>query len=162
MSSSTSDPRVARLSKYFNEVLSGKRVLGSSRDGKLFLEALCTQNDHASCIYRVQRSKAGLSSLQASMRFDTSSTFINQNALELLRYLQDPSLKTIDSGSVLGQILLSMVSTSSLCVGLSSGFVRPDTDQLYIQLQYSHILSIGKFNKIEPSIFREFYGNTKH
>ncbi len=133
MSASTSDPRVARLSRFFNEVLQGKRTLGSSRDGKLFLEALCAQPDRASCIYRVQKSKSGLSSLQASMRFDTSSTFINQNALELLRYLQDPSLKTIDSGSVLGQVLLSMVSASSLCIGFSSGFVKAATDKPCIQ-----------------------------
>ncbi|EKD17579.1 NFX1-type zinc finger-containing protein 1 [Drepanopeziza brunnea f. sp. 'multigermtubi' MB_m1] len=107
--SDQSDPRIIRLSKFFNDVLYGRRALNSSRDGKLFLEALCVQADPAVCAHKLLSSPSGVKSLQASMRFDTSPAFLNDHALPLLLYLQDPSLKAIDSGSVLSKLLLSIV-----------------------------------------------------
>jgi hypothetical protein len=109
MSSSTDDVRVTRLSAFFNQVLHGQRNLSTARDGKLFIEALCVQPDPANCAHKLLTSPSGLSVLQASVRFDTSVTFLNEHAVPLLRYLQAPSLKAISSGSVLATLLLSMV-----------------------------------------------------
>ncbi len=84
------DRRIPILSTFFNQVIHGHRTLPTSRNGKLFLEALCAQS-----------TPSGLSSLQASVRFDLSVTFLNNHAAPLLRYLQSPDIKSIGSGSVL-------------------------------------------------------------
>jgi hypothetical protein len=109
MSSSTNDHRVTQLSAFFNKVLHGHRALSTARDGKLFLEALCVQPDPADCAHKLLTSPSGLSALQASVRFDTSVIFLNEHAVPLLQYLQTPSLKSISSGTVLTELLLSMV-----------------------------------------------------
>lgn len=108
-SSTPGNARTVKLSEFFNKVIRGQRALSTARDGKLFIEALCVQADPAACAHKLLSSQSGLLALQASVRFDTSSSFINENALILLRYLQSPSLKVIDSGSILNQLLLSMV-----------------------------------------------------
>src|SRR5690349_19087304 len=108
-SSSTDDPRAARLSTFFNSVIQGKRTLSTPRDGKLFVEAVCVQPDPATCAHKLISSASGLSTLQASVRFDTSDAFLNEHATSLLLYLQTPSLESIGSGSVLAQLLVSMV-----------------------------------------------------
>ncbi|KAF3484283.1 NFX1-type zinc finger-containing protein 1 [Arthroderma uncinatum] len=108
----SSDPdndRTARLSAFLNKVVHGQRMLSTARDGKLFIEALCAQADPAACAHKLLSSHSGLPALQESVRFDTSPSFLNENAVTLLQYLQSPSLKMIDSGSVLNQLLLSMV-----------------------------------------------------
>jgi hypothetical protein len=109
MASSADDPRISRLSKLFNEVVCGRKTLDSSRSGKLFIEAICAREDRAACIHRLLSNQPGLVALQACVRFDTSPSFINENAIVLLQYLQLPSLETIDSGLALGKILLSIV-----------------------------------------------------
>lgn len=105
----SSDPRVIRLSKFFNDVLCDRRNLTTSRDGKLFLESLTIQADPALCAHKILSSPSGTKALQASMRFDTSPAFLNDHAPSLLLYLQAPSLKAIDSGSVLSKLLVSIV-----------------------------------------------------
>jgi len=118
----SSDDRVTRLSKLFHKVLYDQRALSTARDGKLFIEALCVQTDPAACAHKLITSPSGLSALQASVRFDTSITFLNENAAPLLRYLQSPSLKAISSGSILAQLLLSMVEPPFFWDALASSF----------------------------------------
>jgi hypothetical protein len=122
MTSSSDDPRVTRLSAFFNKVLYGQRTLSTARDGKLFIEAMCVQADPATCAHKLLSSTSGLSALQASVRFDTSVTFLNEDAVLLLRYLQTPSLKAIGSGSVLVQLLLSMVEPPFFWEALTKSF----------------------------------------
>jgi hypothetical protein len=106
---SLEDPRVTKLTKFWKDVLCGQRALNSSRDGGLFLEALKTQRDPATCVFSILSSPKGLTALQAAMRFDTSLSFLNSHASSLLTYLQSPTLKNIDSGSVIAQIVLKVV-----------------------------------------------------
>lgn len=47
--------------------------------------------------------------IQSSVRLNISASFINEHAARLLQYLQDPSLKCIDSGAILVRILTSIV-----------------------------------------------------
>lgn len=122
MTSGSEDVRVTRLSVFFNEVIHDRRKLSTARDGKLFIEAVCAQADPATCAHKLLSSPSGLSALQASVRFDTSVTFLNDNAVSLLRYLQTPSLKTIGSGSVLVQLLLSMVEPPFFWEALTNSF----------------------------------------
>ena len=103
------DIRAARLTKFFHDLIYSKRTLNSSKDAKLFIEALCSQTDPASCSHKLISSPAGLSVVQSSVRLDISVPFMNEHASKLLQYLQAPSLKGIDSGALIIQILTSLV-----------------------------------------------------
>ncbi|MCJ1254919.1 hypothetical protein MMC24_002735 [Lignoscripta atroalba] len=147
-SSSSDDPRVTRLSAFFNKVLYGQRTLSTARDGKLFIEAMCVQADPATCAHKLLSSPSGLSSLQASVRFDTSVTFLNGDAVPLLRYLQTPSLKAIGSGSVLAQLLLSMVEPpffwEALTKSFTGGLLNPNASQAFAWLLLQLVSLPGK------------------
>ncbi|KAK4983644.1 hypothetical protein LTR50_007101 [Elasticomyces elasticus] len=142
------DPRVTKLSALFNKVLYGQRTLSTARDGKLFIEAMCVQADPATCAHKLLSSPSGLSALQASVRFDTSVTFLNEDAVSLLRYLQTPSLKAIGSGSVLAQLLLSMVEPpffwEALTKSFTGGLLNSNASQAFAWLLLQLISLPGK------------------
>lgn len=147
-SSSLDDPRVTKLSGFFNKILYGQRTLSTARDGKLFIEAICVQTDPATCAHRLLTSPSGLSALQASVRFDTSVTFLNKDAAPLIRYLQAPSLKAIGSGSVLATLLLSMVEPpffwEALTKSFTSGLLDPNASQTFAWLLLQLVSLPGK------------------
>ena len=147
-SSISDDSRATRLSTFFNKVLHGQRTLLTARDGKLFLEALCGQADPVACAYKLISSSSGLSSLQASVRFDTSVTFLNEDAVPLLHYLQAPSLKAVGSGSVLAQLLLSMVEPpffwEALIESFTNGLLNPNASQTFAWLLLQLVSLPGK------------------
>lgn len=124
MTSAGSDQaRLTRLSAFFHKALNGQRTLSTARDGKLFIEALCDQADPATCAHQLLSSPSGLTALQASVRFDTSVAFHNEDAVSLVQYLRTPSLKAIGSGSVLAQLLLSMVEPPFFWDALTNSFI---------------------------------------
>lgn len=149
MTSSSSDAaRVTKLTVFFHGVLHGQRKLLTARDGKLFIEAMCVQADPATCSHKLLSSPNGLSALQASVRFDTSVIFLNKDAVPLLRYLQSPSLKAIGYGSVLKQLLLSMVEPpffwEALTKSFTGGLLNPGASQAFAWLLLELISLPGK------------------
>jgi len=114
--------REHKLRSYFNSVIHGKRKLSTTRDGKLFIEAICAQADAATCSYDLLNSSAGAAALQATVRFDTSENFLNNEAVQLLNYLQDPSLQNINSGSVLQNLVNLIVQPPFFWDAYTKGF----------------------------------------
>lgn len=104
---SSQDPKQLRYNKLFDKV----RFNGLEKpsQGKLFLEAICSQPDPLSCISKLMSGPKGLETLQECMFNDTSPEFLNKHATELLRYLQNPKLKTIRGGKVLQEIIKKIV-----------------------------------------------------
>lgn len=129
------DPRLVKLLKLFNDVIYGRRQLIHSRDGRLFIEAPCSQRDNAICAHKLFSTPAGLHALQASVRFDVSITFLNGDVIPLLRYMQDPALKSIDSGSVLGENIIAIVEPpffwDALTNSFRSGLLNPHAFRSY-------------------------------
>jgi len=118
------DRRILQLTAFFHKVINNQRDLSSSRDGKLFLEALCAQPDPPACAHKLISALCGLSSLQASFRFDTSVSFLNDHAVSLLRYFQNPDLKSISSGSVLAQLLLPLIDPPFFWDAFTNAFLE--------------------------------------
>ncbi|KAB8301571.1 hypothetical protein EYC80_003415 [Monilinia laxa] len=56
------------------------------------------------------------------MRFDTTPSFLNESAVLLLRYLQEPSIKTINSGSSLSEIITAVVEPPFFWDGFMRAF----------------------------------------
>ena len=80
---------------------------------KLFLEAICAQNDKTRCIERIS-TPPGLAALKTSLRMDISIAFINESVSSLLSYLDEPALKQLCSGHLLRHILQAVVEPPTL------------------------------------------------
>lgn len=105
----TDDARALALNKLFNNVIYGNTQL-NKRTSLGFIDAICNQPAPATCISDLKKkNNAGLSAVQAAMRFDTSPTFCNGPAYRLFRYLSSPDLITISNGALLKDILLHIV-----------------------------------------------------
>ena len=102
------NPRLARLTKVFNDILCGKVAL-RTYNAKHFLEAICAQPDAATCLDKLIASKYGLSALQIAMHSERSTKFFNNHACDLLAFLQAPHLKVINGGDYLSDIVLKIV-----------------------------------------------------
>ncbi|KAG1880025.1 P-loop containing nucleoside triphosphate hydrolase protein [Suillus subluteus] len=109
--------RTAQLEKRFNDILRGK-VPADARSYALFLEAICTQQDPAACINKITESSHGSSAVQAAMRHNTNSQFLNGTATTLLTYL----FRATDLGDVLDQLLVAIVDPPIFWTAFSQAF----------------------------------------
>jgi hypothetical protein len=115
MSTAPSDSsRSTRLAKFLGLVLQGKRGIGNASDTKLFLEAICDQENHQSCVEKLVASSQALVALQSALRFDVSPSFINQNTAHFIKYLSQPAVKQVCNGQFLRQLLLTIVEPPTL------------------------------------------------
>src|SRR5437016_4038149 len=101
--------RSNRLSRYFDQVLSGKQVVEDSAGGRRFLEALCDQHDQSSCIEKLIASPSALETLRKCLRFDVSQSFLNDAGAKFIQYLTAPLLKQLCNGQFLQRILAVIV-----------------------------------------------------
>jgi hypothetical protein len=142
------DPRTIRLNKLFHDVIYERRVLTTSRDGNLFIESLCSQNEAAATVYKLVSSPKGLEAIQKSMRFDTTIPFLNGHAVLLLRYLQAKELKEVDSGSVLAQLLTAVVEPPFFWDAFTQAFQRgslnSEASHVYAWLLFELLVRPGK------------------
>jgi hypothetical protein len=99
--------RAMRLGKTMDTVLSGK-VPVSKRNYLQFLEAICAQTDPVACLGKIIASPQGVAAIQAAMRIDTSSTFLNGPAASLFQFFSAPELVTIGGGEYLKRILVAI------------------------------------------------------
>jgi hypothetical protein len=102
------DNRVSKLNKLFGAILHGQQTV-TIQNASRFLEAICAQSDPADCISRLIVSNVGLASVQAAMRSNLSTAFLNGAATALLKYIQAPELTIIGRGDFLGQLVLKIV-----------------------------------------------------
>ncbi|KAL9125846.1 MAG: hypothetical protein Q9217_005011 [Psora testacea] len=116
--------RSTRLSKYFGLVLQGKRGIRILADAKLFLEAICDQEDHQSCVEKLVASPPALSGLQSGLRFDVSPSFIKQYTAPFITYLSEPAVKQVCNGQFLRQLLLIIVDPPTLWIALLTSYKR--------------------------------------
>lgn len=75
----------------------------------MFLQGLCSQPDPPTCLTKLKSSSQGLTTLQACMRMDLSSGFLNGQGSAVISYLQDPALKSIAGGDFLRPIIKLLV-----------------------------------------------------
>lgn len=99
--------RDARYKSFLNSVLYQDRPVG--QQSTLFLDAISAQPDVAGCISGIIASKSGLASIREAIRSDFSIPFFNGHVSTFLRYLQDPTLKTIGGGQYLVKVILAIV-----------------------------------------------------
>ncbi|KAF9264160.1 P-loop containing nucleoside triphosphate hydrolase protein [Marasmius fiardii PR-910] len=120
--------RAARLEKQFNLITTGKQPL-TSLNYTTFIDGLLAQPDVPTCVNRLISGKAGLSSLQACMRFDLSPTFFNGRAASLLQYFQHSEVAGINGGTYLHQVIHAIVEPPIFWLSLSQAFREGNLQQ---------------------------------
>ena len=100
--------RAERLHGMLNKFLSGERAV-VKQNTRLFLEAFCSQSNAVRTVERLLRSNSGLKALQSALFSDASSSFLNAQPTDLLLYIQDRDLALVGGGSLLRDVLLSIV-----------------------------------------------------
>ena len=98
-----------RLRKLFTAITDGRRAVKNVNDAKLFLEAICDQQDRSGCIERLVAAPQGLQGLKMSLRSDVSSTFINESSSTLLRYIANDSVRQLCNGQLVQDILVAVL-----------------------------------------------------
>ncbi|KAG2359774.1 hypothetical protein BDR07DRAFT_1336370 [Suillus spraguei] len=116
--------RAAQLEKRFNDILNG-RVVADARSYALFLEAICAQQDPAACINKIVESSHGPSAVQAAMRHNTSSQFLNGAATKLLLYL----FRATDLADVLDHLLTAIVDPPIFWTAFSQAFDQGELNE---------------------------------
>ncbi|OCL14801.1 putative AAA family ATPase [Glonium stellatum] len=124
MSTASTDPALksTRLRKFFTAVLDGKRAIKNTGDAKLFLEALCDQQDRSSCVEKLVVASQGLQALKMSLRSNVSSTFINDSSASFLTYISDDSVRQLCGGQLLRDILVAVVDPPTFWNALEKCF----------------------------------------
>ncbi|KAG1804050.1 P-loop containing nucleoside triphosphate hydrolase protein [Suillus subaureus] len=105
------------LRNVFNDILRG-RVPADARSYAHFLEAICAQQDPAACINKIVESSHGSSAVQAAMRHNTNTQFLNGTATTLLLYL----FQATDLGDVLDHLLIAIVDPPIFWTAFSQAF----------------------------------------
>ncbi|KAG2036386.1 hypothetical protein BDR03DRAFT_992983 [Suillus americanus] len=116
--------RTAQLEKRFNDILRGG-VPADARSYAHFLEAICAQQDPAACINKITESSHGSSAVQAAMRYNTSSKFLNGTATMLLTYL----FRATDLGDVLDHLLVAIVDPPIFWTAFSQAFDQGELNE---------------------------------
>ena len=111
MSTASTDQgvRSTRLRKVLTGIFEGKRAIKNTNDAKLFLEAICDQQDRSSCIEKLVAAPQGLQALKMSLRSDVSSAFMNEFSADFLSYIADDSVRLLSSGQLLRDVLVAVV-----------------------------------------------------
>ena len=101
--------RDAKLNRFFNAVVRGEQSLKTSKDGNLFIEAVCGQPDPPSCIDKIVSGPSGVAALQIALRCSDSVDFQNGPATFLVRYIQSSGLGSIHEGKYLHQVVQNII-----------------------------------------------------
>ncbi|THU96868.1 P-loop containing nucleoside triphosphate hydrolase protein [Dendrothele bispora CBS 962.96] len=96
----TDSRHISRLNRIFYDSLDKKQI----KSHKQFIEAICAQSDATICMDKLI-AKDGLRLVRESIQSDANPNFLNGPATDLLRFLQTPEIKTINSGQYLEKAL---------------------------------------------------------
>lgn len=121
--------RSSRLSKLFLSTIRGNKTIKTSNDAKLFLEAICDQEDHVTCVERLSASPPAMHALRTALRFDISPDFINKDVQCLLAYLNHPGLNQLCNGEYIRQILTVLIDPPTLWQALVQSHDRQQLTQ---------------------------------
>jgi len=116
------DQHSARLNRLLDTVLQGKIKLGTPKQCKQFIQAICIQPDPPLCVENIISTPCGISSIQEAIRADVSVSGINEHTVNLLLYIQAPAIKTLSGGQFLTRILNVIADSSSFWKAFTASF----------------------------------------
>lgn len=106
--------RAIQLKKFLGSIAFGKSSITNADRAKLFLEALCAQDDCVNCVKRLFAKQLSVDALRRALRLCTSINYINQSISVFLEYISDPAIKQISGGQFLQDILVIIAEPPTL------------------------------------------------
>ncbi|KAM7215771.1 helicase required for RNAi-mediated heterochromatin assembly 1 [Rhypophila decipiens] len=115
MASSQADTqRAGRLRGLFRAIISGDRLVRSSKDAELFFEAVRLNASPTTCFESIIAGKQGLNAVRAAVRVNLEHQFILTHTLPFLRCMSDPAIKSLGDGQLLHMFLAAIVDPPTL------------------------------------------------
>ncbi|KAI1303510.1 P-loop containing nucleoside triphosphate hydrolase protein [Xylaria venustula] len=152
MSGQKNSQRSIRLRSLFTGVLKGDKTVDSS-NAKLFLEAVCDQDNRAVCIQRLHASEHGRTAFQSALSSSTELSFLRESVTPIFKYLSTPELKTLCAGTVLQQLVLSFleaeVAWAAYVAAFKSGQLDGDGEEVFSWL----LLELLSLPKEQATVF---------
>lgn len=144
--------RAVQLNKFLGSIAFGKSSITNADRAKLFLEALCAQNDRVTCVERLFAKQLSVDALRRALRLDTSINNINQSIAVFLEYISDPAIKQISGGQFLQDILVIIADPptlwNALIVSHKNGSLNENATQGFAWLLWE-LLSMPSNDNIE-------------
>lgn len=125
MSSQKTSSRSIRLRLLFTTVIKGEKPI-EQNNAKLFLEAICDQDNRAVCVQKLQASEHGRAAFQSAISSNTEVSFLQGPITDLLLYLSGTDIKTVCGGTVLRQLLASFMEAELVWTAFVSAFKSGD------------------------------------
>jgi len=143
---------VVQLNKFLGSIAFGKSSITNADRAKLFLEALCAQDDRVTCVERLFAKKLSVDALRRALRLDMSINYINQSIAKFLEYISDPAIKQISGGQFLQDILVIIADPptlwNTLIVSHKNGSLNENATHGFAWLLWE-LLSMPSDNNIE-------------
>ena len=144
--------RAVQLNKFLGSIAFGKSSITSADRAKLFLEALCAQEDRVTCVERLFAKQLSIDALRRALRLDTSISYINQSLAVFLEYISDLAIKQISGGQFLQDILIIIADPptlwNALIVSHKNGSLNEDATHGFAWLLWE-LLSLPSNDNIE-------------
>lgn len=116
------DLKSARLRKLFIAITEGKKAIQNANDAKIFIEAVCSDQERSSCVEKLVAAPQGLQALKMSLRSDVSIKFISNHSANLLHYIADDAVRQLCNGLLLDKILIAIAEPPTFWNALISYF----------------------------------------
>ncbi|KAM7205986.1 stage V sporulation protein K [Rhypophila sp. PSN 637] len=113
-SSQADTQRAGRLRGLFRAMISGDRLVRSSKDAELFFEAVRLNASPTTCFESIIAGKQGLNVVRASVRVNLEPQFILTHTLPFLQCMSDPAIKSLGDGQLLHMFLAAIVDPPTL------------------------------------------------
>jgi hypothetical protein len=110
-----------KRNKLFEAIVTGKQPI-SRHNYAIFLEAIFSSPNAASCAQRLVSNAAGLPSLQAAMQYDLSPRFMDGSAASVLMFFHRSDLADVGAGHLLHPILKAVVEPGIFWNALKDAF----------------------------------------
>src|ERR1700753_1313925 len=95
----------ARLKRFFFAIVDGKRQIQTSDDSKLFLGAICDQEDRVQCTVTLSSKKYALQAVRKSLCIDLSNEFLNGLGARCMQYFVSEDIRQVNGGQLLRDLL---------------------------------------------------------
>ncbi|KAF8523922.1 P-loop containing nucleoside triphosphate hydrolase protein [Hysterangium stoloniferum] len=115
------DIRALKLRKHFSAIIHGGQDI-TPLNHTLFIEAVCASPEPVTTINGILASEKGISSIQKSLWFVLTPTFLNGPATDFIKYISSPDISNIGSGLFLQPLLLAMTEPPIFWTALINTF----------------------------------------
>lgn len=108
------DVNAQRQTRFLEAVLNGKRDVRNLNDAKLFVTAICDEEDRLQCMAKLCSKENGSTAARQALLTDLSSNALNGHAAQFILYFATEDLRQVAGGRILCEILSAILKPALL------------------------------------------------